>query len=217
LVNLEFLIIHKLNLPFFERYKTSPDAWPWETDPQKWKIQLKRTIKGLFINNCVILPFFLLIDSLSGESKYRYDRESFPSILETGINICICMLIEDFVFYCSHRLMHSKYFYNKIHKIHHEYVEAVALCATYSHPIEFILGNLAPSAVSTAIMGSRIHFVTYLTYLVMIMHETHDGHSGYSFSWSPHRLMPMTFDADFHIFSSLEISRKLCKLFFNMG
>ena len=114
--------------------------------------------------------------------------------------MALCMLIEDFTFYWSHRLLHNKIFYNKIHKQHHEYVQTVSCSALYAHPIEFILGNLLPSAIGPIILGRNMHFLTYIVYAAMVLHETHDGHSGYTFSWSPHRVIPFTFDAEFHIF-----------------
>jgi sterol desaturase/sphingolipid hydroxylase (fatty acid hydroxylase superfamily) len=212
-VNIEYLIIYKLNLPFFERYKTSPDEWPWEANNVKWREQLKRSFKQLFLNQYIILPIFLLPDLFTNNCPYRMDRQTFPSFFEIAFQLCFCMLIEDFVFYQSHKLLHTNYFYNKVHKVHHEYVEAVSLGALYAHSIEFIFGNLLPSAIAPMILGKNMHFITYIIYMVMVLHETHDGHSGYNFSWSPHRLMPMTFDAEFHIFHHLKFKGNYANYF----
>jgi len=200
LTNLEYMLYYKLEHPFLERYKTTPDAWPWISNKEKWNKQLKKTFLKVFINNFVLLPLFFIPDFISNSSPLRLDRESFPTYTEIVIQMATCMLIEDFIFYCMHSLLHTKYFYSKIHKVHHEYVESVAISATYSHFLEYILGNILPSSVAPLLLGKRMHFITYLVYVVMVLHESHDGHSGYTFSWSPHRVIPLTFDAEFHIF-----------------
>jgi sterol desaturase/sphingolipid hydroxylase (fatty acid hydroxylase superfamily) len=148
----------------------------------------------------ILLPLFLIPNIINNECPFRLDRESMPSYLEIIVQMLFCMFIEDFLFYLSHRLLHTKYFYSKIHKFHHEYVETVAISATYSHFLEYILGNILPSSVAPLILGTKMHFITYLVYITMVLHESHDGHSGYTFPWSPHRVIPFTFDAEFHIF-----------------
>jgi sterol desaturase/sphingolipid hydroxylase (fatty acid hydroxylase superfamily) len=200
LYNLEFFIIYKLGHQYFERYKTTPEPWPWQSDKQKWNSQIKRTLLRVFFNNFILLPLFFLPDLISNDCQFRYDTNSFPSYLETFWQMCLCLIIEDFIFYLSHRLLHNKYFYSKFHKIHHEFVETIAIAATYSHPVEYILGNILPSAVGPLILGKKMHIFTYLIYIIMVLHETHSGHSGYNFPWSPHRIMPFTFDSEFHIF-----------------
>lgn len=199
-VNLEYLVIYKLELPFFERYKTTPDPWPWQVDKQKWNSQIKKAIIRVAFNNGLLMPIFLLPDLLSDNCPLRLDPKSIPNYFEIFWQMCFCMFIEDFTFYLSHRLLHTRYFYSKIHKIHHEFVEPVCISATYAHFVEYILGNLLPSAIPPLILGERMHFLTYIVYISMVLHETHEGHSGYTFPWSPHRVMPLTFDAEFHIF-----------------
>ena len=193
------MIYYKLNLPFLERYKTNVDPWPWESSPEKWSKKLRNTFITLSINVLIIFPLGLCIDALTGECPYRYDTQSLPTLFEMLPQMAFCMFTEDLIFYVSHRLLHHKKLY-WIHKQHHEYVESVACSALYSHPLEFIFGNLLPSAVGPMILGKQMHLLTYIVYIVMVIHESHDGHSGYTFSWSPHRVIPLTFDAEFHIF-----------------
>jgi sterol desaturase/sphingolipid hydroxylase (fatty acid hydroxylase superfamily) len=200
LVNLEYLIIYKLAHPFFEQYKTTPDPWPWQVDKEKWIQQLKKSFIRVFFNNFILLPIFLIPDLINNTCPLRLDIETLPSYREMLLHMAICMITEDFLFYLSHRLLHNGIFYSKIHKVHHEYIESVSISATYSHFVEYILGNILPSSVAPLILGQKMHFLTYLVYIVMVLHESHDGHSGYNFPWCPHRVIPFTFDSEFHIF-----------------
>ena len=80
--------------------------------------------------------------------------------------------------------------------MHHEYVQSVAIAAMYTDKSEFVFMFLLPQLL----LGKQMHFLTYLLFIIMIIHESHDTHSGYSFPWSPHRIIPFTWDAEAHIF-----------------
>jgi hypothetical protein len=57
-------------------------------------------------------------------------------------------------FYWTHRLFHSKYFYAKYHKQHHEYAGTIGFAAEYAHPLEQIIrcAPLCPASVLQAVM-----------------------------------------------------------------
>lgn len=54
------------------------------------------------------------------------------------------MLVEDFAFYWSHRMLHTPYLYKKVHKVHHEFNNTVSIAATYAHPVEYFLAIYYP-------------------------------------------------------------------------
>jgi len=198
--NIEYLIYYYIEHPFFEKYKTNPDPWPWKENKEKWSKDVKKVIR-LSCFNCFIMTFLFLIPNIiTNECPHRYDRESFPGLFEMISQIAVCMLSEDFFFYLSHRLMHTDYLFKKIHKTHHEFVNIIAFSTFYSHPIEFIIGDILPASIGPLLMGERMHLLTHLVYIVMLLHENHESHSGYAFSWSPHRVIPFTSDSDYHIF-----------------
>lgn len=58
------------------------------------------------------------------------------------MHIIFFMICEDFGFFWSHYILHSPFLYKHIHKIHHEYESPFSLAAEYSHPIEYVFGNL---------------------------------------------------------------------------
>ena len=72
------------------------------------------------------------------------------------------MIVEDFLFFWSHRFLHWKKVYPYIHKIHHEYSTTVSIAAEYSHPLEFIMSNILPTSMGFKLLGSKAHFVTYV-------------------------------------------------------
>jgi len=110
------------------------------------------------------------------------------------------MVIEDTTFYWTHRTLHSPLLFRKIHKIHHEYNNAVCIGFVYAHPIEFILGNLIPLALPVFMLGSRMHVTTFMFWVAVRIGESVDTHSGYDFSWSPYRLIPFSGSSNLHNF-----------------
>ena len=106
------------------------------------------------------------------------------------------------MFYWNHRFLHLKQVYPYIHKIHHQHKVTIALAAVYTHPIEFILGNLLPMAAGPMILGSHMHITAVFMWYGLRTMSTLDGHSGYEFSWSPFNHLQMC-DSGYHSYHHL--------------
>jgi sterol desaturase/sphingolipid hydroxylase (fatty acid hydroxylase superfamily) len=129
-----------------------------------------------------------------------FEIEELPSSVKVMTTVAFMMVCEDFAFYFIHRLMHTKYIYPYIHKVHHTHKTTVGIASEFSHPIDFIFGNLFPGIFGALILGKNIHFFTFILWAMMRMGETLDGHCGYEFSWSPYRLVPFSSSARYHDF-----------------
>ena len=108
--------------------------------------------------------------------------------------------MEDLTFHFSHRLLHQKWIYQYIHKIHHEHKVTIGWAAQYAHPIEFVFGNLLPGAMGPLILGKKIHFTAAFTWYHLRFIESAEGHCGYEFSWSPFRVLPFGSDFAYHAY-----------------
>jgi len=93
-----------------------------------------------------------------------------------------CAVVIDFWFYWTHRIMHWKEpinLYALVHKIHHRYKTPAAVCATYAHPFEFVVGNLMGVALGPVLTNS--HPYTAYGWFVLTLVSTCGSHSGYGF------------------------------------
>ena len=176
IINLVFITIYKLNIPFFERYKTSHNSWPWEEDYNQWIELLKKTFKYLLVNQFIMFPLSLSPHLIYDYCPYNLDEASSPNLFEILYQIFFFMIVEDFSFYLSHRLLHHKSIYSKVHKIHHNYKQVVSISAEFCHPFEYIFSNLIPSAIGPMILGSRVHIITYFLWVILRICETAEGH-----------------------------------------
>jgi len=92
----------------------------------------------------------------------------------------VYILIEEYLFYWSHRLLHV-YFYQDIHKRHHEFRAPISIAAEYAHPIELILSNIFPLIAGPMLLGS--HIFTVWLWLILAITGTCNHHCGYHLPW----------------------------------
>lgn len=59
------------------------------------------------------------------------DVSSFPIMMR---DLLIAHQCFDSGFFFFHKIMHSKYFYKRLHKIHHEWKAPICITALYAHP-----------------------------------------------------------------------------------
>ena len=150
-----YYIYYRFEFPWIERYKTNYDEpWPWHVEPEQWRLKVKKAIV-VFVINSNLIPILLVLP-LSHTSLFKEHTmsiEDLPSPMTLAMSVFFCMLCEDATFYWSHRFLHLPFIYSYIHKMHHNFNQTVSIAAEYTHPIEFALGNMIPTAVGPAILG----------------------------------------------------------------
>lgn len=198
--NIVYYIYYRNEFPCIERYKTNfEDPWPWHQDPEGWRKQVKKSILVFAINsNLIPLLIYIPLSHTSIFTEHTLATADLPCPVTLALSVFFCMLCEDFTFYWTHRLLHQPLIYPYIHKMHHTYTQTVSIAAEYSHPLEFALGNLLPTAVGPLILGPNMHIVTVFAWYMVRVGETLDGHCGYDFSFSPYRLIPLSGSAEYH-------------------
>ena len=153
---------------FFERYKVLEGPWPWKEDPDGWW-------NHLFPRSCAIYFFNMLLIGPATYGLHEYFDEPIPfDVSRDGVpnsavfvaQILWCIMVEDFSFHMSHRVLHKPWIYPYIHKLHHEHKSTVAIATNHAHPLEFIFGNVLPAALGSIILGKRIHLTVVWTWYV---------------------------------------------------
>ncbi|KAB5520357.1 hypothetical protein DKX38_024676 [Salix brachista] len=119
----------------------------------------------------------------------------FPSWKVILMQIAFYFILEDFIFYWGHRVLHTKWLYKHVHSIHHEYATPFGLTSEYAHPAEILFLGFA-TIVGPAITGP--HLVTLWLWMVLRVLETVEAHCGYHFPWSLSNFLPLYGGANFH-------------------
>ena len=194
-----YYVFYRNEFPFIERYKCNDLPWPWKEDLQAWNQKIRKSILLVFFNSN-ILPFFIYQTLSYYKVMKHHSRaiEDLPDGPTLALTLAFFMVCEDFAFYFSHRFLHWNVIYPYIHKVHHEYNVTIGIAAEYAHPLEFMFGNLLPTALGPMILGPRTHMFTVFVWYTVRVGLTLDGHSGYDFSWSPYRMIPFSTGGEYH-------------------
>jgi sterol desaturase/sphingolipid hydroxylase (fatty acid hydroxylase superfamily) len=201
--NLFFLILYKLNHPAIERFKCNSQPWPWQETPKEWPRILLKTVMVVGFYNLIIVPSVTSIVVYYDIKQPNVDWKALPTISEYITHLLICIIAEDFMFYFGHRLLHSKYLYKYIHKVHHEHTVVFSLASEYCHPLEFLIANVVPYATGPFLLSGYIHCYTHMCWIVIRIFEGSVAHSGYDFPVSLSNLFPLTVESDFHNYHHL--------------
>ena len=151
--NLYFYFFYKLNHPFFEKYKSVDEPWPWQSDPEEWNQLFWKSIK-LTILNATLINYLFSAPFIAADYPVPFRADNnFASPLTLFLQVIFCNMVENLSFYMSHSLLHKPYLYKMIHKVHHEHKVTTSIAAIYAHPLEYLFGNAVPSTLGALILG----------------------------------------------------------------
>lgn len=86
--------------------------------------------------------------------------------------------VADFMGYCSHRLLHEvNWLYQRVHKVHHQFVNVYAITTTACHPLEYVFVDTFTVFGAPIITGLPI--IPYGAFLTLGYVSVCIGHSGY--------------------------------------
>lgn len=202
--NLIMLAVYRAEHPFFEQYKVKKASpWPWKSPNQatreRFSKLLRRTLWTVPANILLIaLPAIVLTYWARPDGAFSMALEDMPSMWELTWQIGFCCVVEDAMFYWTHRFLHWDAIYPFIHKQHHAYSLdfTISLSSEFAHPLEYLVGNLLPVAMGPTIL--RCHTLTFVLWVFVRIAESIDAHSGYSFPWAISRLTPFASAPEAH-------------------
>jgi sterol desaturase/sphingolipid hydroxylase (fatty acid hydroxylase superfamily) len=142
---------------------------------ENWN-KYKKAIKISLLNQFgITLPLALLM-----KNNLLYSIHNNTSLYDV-YSTSMILLTSGLLFYIFHRILHISYFYNKIHKIHHEFIIPVAPASLYAHPIEHILCNNISFLIPFTIFGTSRNISILLIIFASLMITT--SHVDYNFPY----------------------------------
>ncbi|XP_063784435.1 fatty acid hydroxylase domain-containing protein 2 [Pseudophryne corroboree] len=162
-------------------------------DPGK----LKHAVKVVMFNQLFLSFPMVLLMYLFMQWRGNPCGTELPTFHWVLLELSIFGLIEEILFYYSHRLFHHPTLYKHIHKQHHEWTAPVGVVSLYAHPLEHIFSNMLPSMVGPMLMGS--HVATVMLWFSLALFITTISHCGYHLPFLP--------SSEFHDFHHLKFNQ----------
>lgn len=187
-------------------------ALPWTfiayLDPeclQPYKIQKKPflvrqyfwpNLKHIGINSSIMLLIMILLWPLFRQVNTIH-TELIPAWYIIVLQLAFFILLDDFLYYWMHRMLHLPWFLRHVHGVHHEIKNPCALDGNYFHWVEFVA--TASLMLIPPLLISAHLYVLYI-WIVFRQFEAADGHCGYDLPYNPVKLIPLYKGAAYHDF-----------------
>ena len=142
------------------------------------KEQIRSEIKWSIVTGIIIstMDLFVIISN-SFDLTQLYSNISDYGTSYFIFSVIIMILFHDAYFYWTHRLLHWKPLYRRIHKIHHNSVSTSAFTSFNFHPIEaFIQFAYIPITMFTMPVHwlSLTIFLSYMTIFNILWHNSYE-------------------------------------------
>ncbi|XP_044978775.1 very-long-chain aldehyde decarbonylase GL1-10-like [Hordeum vulgare subsp. vulgare] len=118
-----------------------------------------------------------------------------PSMGEVAAQLAVYFLVEDYINYWIHRLLHTKWCYDKIHSVHHEFTAPMGYAVWYDHWAEKLLLSVA-SLAGPAIVPC--HITTLWLWFVARLLVGINIHSGFKLPFGLAKFIPFYGGAEQH-------------------
>ncbi|KAF7043656.1 hypothetical protein CFC21_052980 [Triticum aestivum] len=118
-----------------------------------------------------------------------------PSMGEIAAQLTVYFLVEDYLNYWLHRLLHTKWGYEKIHHVHHEFTAPMAYAAWYGHWAEMLI-LAVPSLAGPALVPC--HVTTLWIWFAARLVESLNIHSGFKLPFNAEKYIPFYGGAEHH-------------------
>jgi sterol desaturase/sphingolipid hydroxylase (fatty acid hydroxylase superfamily) len=196
--NFFLFFIEYNDIPWIDQYRIQKHKKKLRFQPDIIRQMKDGTIKHQ-ISLTLSMPLLYYLLNYFGHVSVR---SSIPSLLTIIGQIILFVLCEDFLFFWTHYLFHTRWLYKHIHKKHHIFKQPTGLAFVLADPWELIVQNQLAVWIAPIFLKEK-HLLTICSWIFIRVYQTMNAHSGYDlpyisaqyyFPW----LMSGTLQHDYH-------------------
>ncbi|XP_051536604.1 fatty acid hydroxylase domain-containing protein 2 [Myxocyprinus asiaticus] len=193
LLNVFLMVVDSTGKPsFITQYRIQADKNS-PVDPARLRHAVKTVLFNQVFLSGPLVGLTYMVMKWRGE-PCTLELPTFHWVL---LELAFCGLMEEILFYYTHRLVHHPSLYKKIHKIHHEWTAPIGVVSLYAHPVEHVLSNMLPALIGPVLLGS--HLATTSLWFTIALLVTTISHCGYH--------LPLLPSPEFHDFHHLKFNQ----------
>jgi lathosterol oxidase len=166
-----YLLCYRWKLKKFMPYKIQHNA----PKPSQLKHEIRFSLSTILIFSFVGMTAVLLYFSGHTTIYLEVSAHGIPYLL---LSAAILFFIHDTYFYWTHRLLHTKWMFRKIHAVHHRSVNPTPLAAYSFHPLEAFIESLI---IFPFIMIFPVHLFVFGLFIFLVLLTNVIGHLGFEF------------------------------------
>ncbi|KAM4545068.1 fatty acid hydroxylase domain-containing protein 2 [Odontesthes bonariensis] len=186
---------------FITRYRIQVDKNS-PVDPVKLRHAVKTVVfNQVFISGPMVVAIYYLMSWRGNPCG-----PELPTFHWGLMELAVFSLLEEIVFYYSHRLFHHPSLYKHFHKQHHEWTAPIGVVSIYAHPLEHVFSNMLPAVIGPVVLGS--HLSSTSMWYCLALFSTTISHCGYHLPFLPspefHDFHHLKFNQCFGVFGVLD-------------
>ena len=126
---------------YYIRRRHEPETWKCQPDrflsPEMHRTAMLASTGNLALTGAITgaLVWGILSGILDTPLYTDVTEYGWPYTIATTV---VLFVVTDFMSYCTHRLMHTRLLYRRIHRFHHRFVATSPYVTTAMHPVEVL-------------------------------------------------------------------------------
>ena len=102
-----------------------------------------------------------------------------PTAAAVVVHLLLAFLWVEVTFYGVHRVLHTRWWFARVHRVHHEYRRPTGIATHHVHFVEHVVGNLVPVVGGVVVAG--VHPVPFFLFITLAVKNAIVTHSDFAF------------------------------------